>query len=165
MMEVLIRNARIEEGKLLAEIERKCFPVLEAASEDAILERLHTFPENFFVAELDGKVIGFVNGGVTNEAHLPDEMYHNISLHCPNGKYQTVFGLNVLEEYRRNGIGGKLIRHLVEVSRERGKAGVILTCKDFRIPFYESLGFVNYGLSDSAHGNAAWYDMRQYFDM
>ncbi len=162
-MEVLIRNARLDEGKLLAEIERECFPPLEAASEEAILERLQTFPENFFVAELEGKVIGFVNGGVTNEAYLPDEMYHNIKLHCPNGKYQTVFGLNVLAEYRRNGIGGKLICHLVEVSRERGKAGVILTCKDFRIPFYENLGFINYGLSDSEHGSASWYDMRQYF--
>ena len=162
-MKVLIRNAKMDEGKLLAEIERKCFPPSEAASEDTVLERLQTFPENFFVAEVEGVVVGFVNGGATREAYLPDAMYHDISLHCPDGKYQTVFGLNVLEEYRRNGIGGMLIRHLVQVSKERGKSGVILTCKDFRIRFYESLGFTNYGLSDSSHGNAAWYDMRQYF--
>ena len=83
-MEVLIRNARLDEGKRLAEIEKACFPPLEAASEEAILERLNAFPENFFVAEVEGTVIGFVNGGVTNEAYLPDEMYHDIKLHYPN---------------------------------------------------------------------------------
>lgn len=162
-MEVRIRNARADEGVLLADIEAKCFPPQEAASKEAILERLEAFPENFFVAEADGKVVGFVNGGTTQEAYLPDEMYHDIGLHCPEGAFQTVFGLNVLEEYRKNGIGGKLIRHLAAVSKERGKTALILTCKEYRIPFYEKLGFINYGLSDSVHGNAQWYDMRQYF--
>lgn len=164
MNKVIIRNAKSDEGTILAEIEKRCFPEAEAASEKSIIERLHMFPENFFVAEADGEIVGFINGGATDEPHLPDEMYHDIKLHKPNGKYQTVFGLSVLEEYRKNGIGGMLIRHMIEESQKRGRRGVILTCKDYRIAYYEKFGFINYGLSDSSHGNASWYDMRVYFE-
>ena len=162
-MEIIIRNAKIEEGPLLAEIERLCFPPAEAASEKDVLERIQTFPENFFVAEVDGKVVGFVNGGNTDKPVLPDELYHDVALHIPNGAYQTVFGLNVLEEYRRNGIGEQLIRHYAKVAEERGKKAVILTCKEQKIHFYEKCGFQFYGVADSSHGGAVWYNMQKYF--
>lgn len=44
---------------------------------------------------------------------------------------------------------------------ERGRAGVIRTCKDRLIPFYEGLGFACMGMGRSAsvHGGAVWYDM------
>ena len=60
--QVIIRPARPEEGEALAVIEATCFPPAEAASREAVLERLATFPENFLVAETDGKAIGFING-------------------------------------------------------------------------------------------------------
>ena len=84
-MQIIIRNARPGEGETLALIEAACFPAAEAASAEAIKERLNAFPEKFFVAETEGKAVGFVNGGVTDEPHLPDEMYHDISLHNPDG--------------------------------------------------------------------------------
>ena len=163
MGELIIRNARQEEGSILARIEGECFPAAEAASEQAIQERLGAFSENFFVAEQDGKVVGFINGGVTDEQKLPDEMYHNISLHNPNGRYQTVFGLNVLPDYRRQGIAEKLMLCLIQAARERGKSGIILTCKDHMLHYYEKFGFVNYGAADSCHGGASWNDMRLLF--
>ena len=163
-MDIIIRNAKIEEGPLLAEIERLCFPPAEAASEKDVLERIQTFPENFFVAVVDGKVVGFVNGGNTDAPVLPDEFYHDIAMHKPDGAYQTVFGLNVLSEYRRNGIGERLIRHYAEVARERGKKAVILTCKEQKIHFYEKCGFKYYGTADSSHGGAVWYNMQKYFE-
>lgn len=162
-MEVIIRNATSTEGKQLAMIEAACFPPAEAATEEEVLERLAAFPENFFVAELDGKLIGFINGGTTDRPYLPDELYHDVSLHKPEGGYQTVFGLNVLPEYRCHGVAGRLVEALVEASRARGKEGVILTCKDHLIHYYAKFGFVHYGLSDSEHGGAAWNDMRLIF--
>ena len=162
-MDIIIRNAKIEEGPLLAEIERRCFPPAEAAAEKDVLERIQTFPENFFVAEVDGKVVGFVNGGNMDKPVLPDEFYHDITMHKPDGAYQTVFGLNVLEEYRRNGIGEKLIRHYADVAEKRGKKAVILTCKEQKIHFYEKCGFKYYGEADSTHGGAVWYNMQKYF--
>ena len=76
------------------------------------------------------KPVGFINGGTTDRPYLPDEMYHDVSLHIPEGDYQTVFGLNVLPDYRHQGIAGKLVDYFVELARKRGKKGVILTCKE-----------------------------------
>ena len=83
--------------------------------------------------------MGFVNGGVTDEPHLPDEMYHDISLHNPDGAYQTVFGLNVLPQYRRQGIAEMLMKALIQSARQEGKKGMILTCKDHMIHYYEKV--------------------------
>lgn len=160
---LIIRNARPEEGTLLARIESICFPPAEAATKEAILERLDAFPENFLVAEMDGETVGFINGANTDQPYLPDEMYHDVSLHIPDGAYQTVFGLNVLPEYRRQGIAGKLVKRYIELAKERGRAGVILTCKDHLIPFYEKAGLVRFGMSDSTHGGQSWNDMRILF--
>ncbi|MDO4322272.1 MAG: GNAT family N-acetyltransferase [Lachnospiraceae bacterium] len=162
-MEVMIRQAKMEEAKELAAIEAACFPAAEAASEQEISERMHAFLENFLVAELDGKIVGFIDGGTTDQPYLPDELYHDITLHKPEGDYQTVFGLDVLPEYRRGGIAGRLLDGLVQLSREQGKKGVVLTCKEHLIHYYENHGFVKYGLADSCHGGATWYDMRNLF--
>lgn len=166
---VQIRNARQEEWELLADIEAECFPPEEAASRESIERRMRIFPENFWVAEgetKEGKVIlGFINGGTTDKPELPDEFYHEEEkLHISNGPYQTVFGLNVRPAYRRQGIARKLVMQMINVSKERGKAGVILTCKEHLIPFYTSCGFENQGVSDSVHGGATWYDMHCMFN-
>ena len=95
-MEVLIRNAKKEEAALLAQIEAECFPAAEAAGKQDIEARMDVFEDCFFVAETNGKIVGFINGAVAKEASLPDQMYHDASLHDPNGAYQTVFGLDVL---------------------------------------------------------------------
>lgn len=162
-MSLMIRQALPEEAETLAVIEAVCFPPAEAASREAVLERMQTFPENFLVAELEGKIVGFINGGTTDVPCLPDEFYHDVTLHKPKGGYQTVFGLNVLPEYRRRGYGEQLVRAFVKLAKERKKKGVILTCKEPKIHFYEKCGFNNYGLADSCHGGASWYDMRCIF--
>lgn len=51
------------------------------------------------------------------------------------------------------------MRTLIEDARKKGRAGMILTCKDKLIHYYEKFGYVNQGLSESVHGNAVWYDM------
>ena len=163
MDKILIRMAIPEEAGILAEIEGICFPPQEAASPEQIEERMRTFPENFVVAEADGKPVGFINGGTTDRPYLPDEMYHDASLHIPGGDYQTVFGLNVLPEYRHQGIAGELVEYFSALAEKRVKKGVVLTCKERLIGFYENHGFQCYGEADSSHGGAEWYDMRNVF--
>lgn len=160
---VLIRAAHGEEADELAAIEAVCFPAAEAAKEEDIKKRMKAFPENFLVAEADGKIVGFINGCTTDKPILGDELYHDAGLHRPDGDIQTVFGLDVLPEYRGRGIARALLRELIEMSRSRGKSAVILTCKEHLIPFYESCGFCNRGVADSEHGGALWYDMQLWF--
>lgn len=162
-MGLVIRQALVEEVETLAMIEAACFPPAEAASREVLMERMGAFPENFLVAELDETIVGFINGGTTDKSQLADEFYHDVSLHKPEGAYQTVFGLNVLPDCRRQGIAEKLVNCFLELAKERGKKAVILTCKKHLIHYYERFGFVKYGVSDSCHGGAVWYDMRCYF--
>ena len=103
--------------------------------------------------------MGFINGCVTDERTIRDEMYEDSSLHRPDGRYQSVFGLDVIPQERRRGIAELLMRTLIEDARKKGRAGMILTCKDRLIHYYEKFGYVNQGLSESVHGNAVWYDM------
>ena len=151
-----IRHAVKNDLKELVKIEQICFPPSEAAREEDIYERFEIFPKNFFVAEKDNKIIGFINGCTTDKPELPDELYSNASLHKEDGDYQTLFGLNVLPDYRRQGIAGKLLRTLMDFAKNNGKKGMILTCKEHLIPFYESNGFKFQGISKSTHGGATW---------
>lgn len=160
---MVIRMAKEDDVKKIAQIELECFPIAEAAEEETLEKRYQAFKENFIVAEVEGKVIGFINGCTTDKPELGDELYHDANLHKPDGDYQTVFGLDVLPEYRNQGIAEKLLNKLIELSKERGKKGMILTCKDHLVHYYSKFGFEHKGVSASSHGGAKWNDM--YLDL
>lgn len=160
---VNIRFACAEDAVRIAEIEAVCFPPAEAAGEEDIKERIAAFSENFLVAEVDGKYAGFINGCTTDKPILGDELYHDAGLHKRNGEIQTVFGLDVLPDYRGQGIARVLLNEFISLARSREKKAVILTCKEHMLPFYESFGFCNQGVADSEHGGALWYDMQLWF--
>ncbi|MEY8339537.1 GNAT family N-acetyltransferase [Lachnospiraceae bacterium 62-35] len=159
-MEYMIRQARMEDLDGVAEVEYICFPPAEAADKASLQKRLEVFPDSFFVAEIeDGKIIGFINGAVTDERTIRDEMFENADLHKKDGRYQSIFGLDVLPEYQRQGVAASLLEHFIKTAEKRGKNGVILTCKEGLIPYYSRFGFKNLGVSGSVHGGAVWYDM------
>lgn len=51
---------------------------------------------------------------VTDEETITDEMYTNAKLHQPQGKYQTIFGIDVLPSYQHLGIATKLMKILLK---------------------------------------------------
>lgn len=157
--ELMIRQAVADDITKIAYIEEKCFPKAEAASLKSFFERFMAFPECFLVAEMDGTVVGHINGCVTSYEKLEDALYHNAALHEPEGPWQTVFGIAVLPEYQHRGIARALMEHFKENARNRGKQGILLTCKDEKVGFYESLDFIYDGVSGSEHGGARWNDM------
>lgn len=160
-MELSYRIRAVDPGDLnqVVRIEQCCFPAEEAASEVSLRLRIETFPESFLVAETRERVIGFINGCVTNHRTIEDEMFSQMSFHVPDGAYQAVFGLDVLPDYRHRGIAGALMEKLIETARAKGRRGMILTCKERLIPYYERFGYENLGISSSVHGGAVWYDM------
>lgn len=110
------------------------------------------------------KLIAFVDGFVTDESDLTDEMFADAAMHNENGAWQMIFGVNTLPEYRNNGYASELLRRAVDEAREQGRKGVVLTCKDKLLPFYARLGFADEGITDkSTHGNAVWHQMRIIF--
>lgn len=161
--EIKIRQALREESKRIIEVEAIGFPPAEAAKAEDIEARMDVFLENYLVAEDNGVIVGFINGCATDKPVLGDELYHDAGLHKKDGDILTVFGLVVLPEYQHKGVGHKLMRAYLEMAKKQGKKAVILTCKEQKITFYESLGYENHGVANSEHGGAVWYDMQQWF--
>lgn len=159
MTEINIRYVTAEDLDQVTAVEAACFPAAEAAGKESFKRRIETFPECFFVAVHDGRIIGFINGCATDERTIRDEMFENSSLHKKDGIYQSIFGLDVLEEYRGQGIAAKLMEHMIQDAEAKGRRGLILTCKDRLIHYYSKFGYENLGVSASVHGGAVWYDM------
>ncbi|WP_349946948.1 GNAT family N-acetyltransferase [Lacrimispora sp. BS-2] len=160
-MDYKIRRVRKEDLDRVTEVEALCFPPEEAAGREAFEQRISHFPECFLVAELsDGRIIGFINGCATDGNTICDEMFEKADFHKPDGAYQSVFGLDVIKEWREQGVAAALMNRFIEEAVKRGRKGMILTCKDRLIHYYEKFGYQNMGVSGSVHGGAVWYDMR-----
>lgn len=159
-----IRNATMEDLEILTAIEAACFPPAEAADRESFAKRLAVYPNHFWLLEEDGQVVSFVNGMVTDEPLLRDEMFEDAALHNEDGAWQMIFGVNTLPEYRRRGLAGVLLERAAADARAQGRKGCVLTCKDRLIHYYEKFGYRNEGVSQSVHGGVVWYDMRLTFD-
>ena len=110
------------------------------------------------------KLISFVDGFVTDDADLTDEMYENAAMHNENGAWQMIFGVNTLPAYRQHGYAGELILKAIADAKGQGRKGLVLTCKDRLVHYYAKFGFKDEGVTDkSTHGNVAWHQMRLAF--
>ena len=154
-----IRFATMNDIDAVTELERQCFPPEEAAEKDSFEKRLTVFPNHFWLLEDSGKLASMINGMTTDIPILRDEMFEDSGLHRADGMYQSIFGLDVIPEYRRQGVAADLMNHLIQTAKARGKKGMILTCKDRLIHYYEKFGYRSLGISGSVHGGAVWYDM------
>lgn len=155
----IIRRATVDDLDIVTDLEARCFLPAEAASRERFAERLAVFARHFWIYEIEGKPIGFINGMVVNEKTIEDRLYADAHLHREDGRYQSIFGLAVLPEYQRNGYAAELMQVLIAEAKLEGRAGLILDCKDFRIPYYSKFGYRLLGQSVSEHGGAVWYDM------
>ena len=158
-----IRTALPTDAAALAAVEAECFPAAEAASLSSITARVAAYPKHFWLL-FDGEtLVSFVNGMVTDEPDLRDEMYDDASLHNENGAWQMIFGLDTIPSYRRRGCAGMLLQHAIDESRAQGRRGLVLTCKDHLVHYYARFGFVNEGFTGSTHGGVNWNQMRLTF--
>ena len=60
-----------------------------------------------------------------------------------------IFGVNTLPKYRRQGYAEKLLRYAINDARAQDREGLVLTCKDKLVHYYEKFGFQNEGVSIS----------------
>lgn len=158
-----IRTATTADLAQIAHMESVCFPAAEAATPERFAQRLQYYPNHFWIL-LDGAVmVGFVNGMVTDEPDLRDEMYEDASLHDENGAWQMIFGVDTIPAYRRRGCAQQLLNHVIREARVQGRKGLVLTCKEALLHYYGKFGFVNEGVSGSTHGDVLWYQMRLTF--
>jgi len=160
MNEIIIRNVLPKDLDECFLVETSGFPPEEAATRETIKLRIDTFPQGFFVAEMDGRVIGMLNSASTDKDDISDEELKQLIGHDPCGKNMVVFALAVLPEFQKQGIARRLMSGFVEEARQCKKGNVLLMCKHHLIAYYEGMGFTHMGLSRSTHGGAEWHEMQ-----
>lgn len=155
------RNILPEEAGQAAEIERICFPPNEACTEEMMRKRTAAAPELFLVAaDRDtGKIAGFLNGLSTKEGAFRDEFFTDAGLYDPEGRNVMLLGLDVLPEYRGQGLASEIMRQYILRESRRGRKRLILTCLESKVGMYEKMGFQNLGVSVSGWGGEQWYEM------
>ncbi len=163
MSEIIIRNVLPQDLDECFLVEISGFPPEEAATRETIQRRIDTFPQGFFVAVSDGRIVGMLNSASTNKEDISDEELKQLVGHDPNGKNTVVFALAVLPEFQRQGIARRLMSRCLEEAHRCQKQNVLLMCKSHLIGYYESMGFRYRRLSRSRHGGAEWHEMAMAF--
>ena len=155
------RDIRPDEFMQAAKIEQICFPPNEACSEKSMTQRAMKASETFLVAvdKETGRIAGFLNGVATNENVFRDEFFTDITLHDPNGKNIMLLGLDVLPEYRHQGLAREIMTRYAERERAKGRKCLYLTCLDNKVEMYKKMGYTDNGISGSAWGGEEWHDM------
>lgn len=161
MME--IRKATLADLDAIAALEAACFPEAEAASRESFEKRLKVFADRFWLLWDGDRLVSMVNGMVTDQEELVDEMFADANMHQPEGAWQMIFGVATHPEYQRRGLAAQVLERAIADVKAEWRRGLILTCKDFRIHYYAKFGFVSEGVSGSEHGGAKWYQMRLEF--
>lgn len=161
---MIIRTANMEDLDAVASVEALCFPPAEAATKEAFAQRLQYYADHFWLMFDGNRLVSFVDGFVTDQEDLEDEMYERASMHDENGAWQMIFGVNTIPDCRRKGYAGLLIQRAIDDARKQGRKGLVLTCKPKLVSYYGRFGFVDEGVSEkSVHGNAVWHQMRLTF--
>lgn len=155
------RNILPEEWEEAAAIEKICFPPNEACTETMMKERVAVAPDLFFVAvdRETGKLAGFLNGLASDETSFRDEFFTDAKLHNPQGRNVMLLGLDVLPEYRRQGLATEIMFRYMEREREKDRKMLILTCLESKVKMYKKMGFRDCGVANSSWGQEEWYEM------
>ena len=158
-----ITHATMRDLAAVTAVEAACFPPAEAATEKDFAGRIQHYGNHFWLLFDGERLVSFVDGMVTDQEDLTDDLYENAQKHDETGAWQMIFGVNTIPEYRSRGCAGELLARAILDARQQGRRGLVLTCKDRLLAYYAKFGFVNEGVSVSTHGGVVWYQMRLRF--
>ncbi|WP_086350153.1 GNAT family N-acetyltransferase [Candidatus Enterococcus clewellii] len=159
-MTITFRRPVATDLNRIIEIENMGFSQEEAASSEAMLERIKKIPDSFILAiSGENTIIGYAVGPVIPERYLYDELFETTIKNPETGGYQSVLSLVVDPLYQNLGVASRLLTKLAEESEKYERVGITLTCLASLIPFYEKNGYKNEGISDSQHAGETWYNM------
>jgi len=121
---IRVRSAKPYDMSTVLDIEKFCFPDPYPMS---LLSRLYiNNPEGFLVAEVDGKVVGYLIGTLRW------------------GASGHIMAIGVYPEYRKRGVGTALMVQILDILHMRGARNVRLEVRksnDAAQLFYQKLGF------------------------
>lgn len=155
------RDIRPEEADQAVAIEHICFPPHEACSEKHMKARIVKAPKLFLVAidKETGKIAGFLNGIATGETAFRDEFFIDENLHDVQGTHVMLLGLDVLPEYRGQGLATEIVYQYICREAQNGRKVLVLTCLESKVEMYKKMGFQDNGLANSTWGGEVWHEM------
>ncbi|MFJ5259265.1 GNAT family N-acetyltransferase [Streptomyces sp. NPDC088387] len=140
MPEPYIRHATPEDEGTLIRLDRDCWSHQHAVTprpdEDAPFFGKRSGPLDHLIAEIDGRLVGYVRLG------FPTELVSNTHV-------RQIRGLVVAEEARGKGVGRALVRAAVDEARVRGARRISLRVLGHNTTartLYESEGFAVEGV-------------------
>ncbi|MEX5962593.1 GNAT family N-acetyltransferase [Mammaliicoccus sciuri] len=158
------RNVQLDALDEILNIENRGFTPEEAATKNALIDRIDNIPDTFIIAEHNHEIAGYINGPVINNMYITDDLFDKNQPNPTSGGYVAILGLVVSENYRNQGLAGKLLHQLEQTAQSHNRKGITLTCKESLISFYEHYGYTNHGLSDSEHGGLEWFNLVKVFE-
>lgn len=153
------RNVRASDLPSLIQIEDNSFSKEEAATPEALRQRIEIIPDTFVIAEVQGTIAGYINGPAIQQRYITDDLFETIRPNPDIGGYLSVLGLVVAPDFRHKGLAGELLTYFENLARQQQRHGVTLTCRVELVGFYESYGYRNEGKSESTHGGTEWYNL------
>jgi ribosomal-protein-alanine N-acetyltransferase len=121
----------------ILEIEKNAFEKKETFPKEYFLELSKRWPEGFLVARIDRETVGYAIGEKNKDSGL-------------------IISIAVKKEWRRKGIGRKLIEKLLENFKKEGMKIVFLHVREENkeaINFYRALGFKIIELVENYYSN------------
>jgi hypothetical protein len=103
MSEAVIRKVQPKDVDECYLVEMSGFSQEEAASRETIQLRAETYPQGFFIAEINGRIIGMVNGASTDKDDISDEELKQLIGHNAGGRNMVIFALAVLPNFKSGG--------------------------------------------------------------
>ena len=97
------RNAEIADLNQILAIENAGFTTAEAATKDALIDRIHNINDTFIVALDKEKVAGYINGPVVSKMYITDDLFETIQPNPTEGGFLSILGIVVAKEYRGQG--------------------------------------------------------------
>ncbi|MGE7624153.1 GNAT family N-acetyltransferase [Viridibacillus sp. NPDC096237] len=84
-------------------MENLCFTKEEAATQESFEKRIQLITDSFFVAEVNGSVVGLINGPAIEQPKITDDLFSAIKLNPTTDGHQSILGLAVSPEYQKQG--------------------------------------------------------------
>lgn len=155
---IILKKAGMADLEAILELENLAFPKEEREDEKRFVYRMENYGWWFRKAMDGDQMAAYLCARPVEETGIKDGMY--LPQPFPEGDSLAILSLAVHPQRRGKGMGEFLLKDLIYLCREEGMKRVILACKKELIPYYNKLGFVEAGLSQSTHGGAVWYDMK-----
>ena len=159
MPALTLRNAIPADATRCYEIEISAYEGDEAATLEKITTRIALYPQGFLILEVDGQVVGFINGGCAHDVVMSDEAFKELVGHAADAPNVVIMSVVVDPAHQGKGYATHLMTTFVQRMRGMGKQTIHLMCKEQHVPLYRRMGYTYVQPSPSYHGGMAWHEM------